>query len=217
MWPSDYPGVFSDGETLFTKNLVPGVSVYGERLQRQDEKEFRNWNPRRSKLAALLLRGLKHFPLGETSRVLYLGAAQGTTASHISDIVSSGIVYCVEMAPEAFQKLLRLGEQRENLVPILADARNPSVYRTMVGEVDVLYQDVAQKGQAHIFLKNTDLLRKGGTGILMVKARSVDVAAPPDTVFEGEVKALRTGGLRVLSVTTLGAYQKDHAAIVVRR
>ncbi len=212
-----YPGVLTDGETLYTENLVPNVSVYGERLVRLGGKEFRGWNPRRSKLAALLLQGLEHYPLVDSSRVLYLGAAQGTTASHVSDIASSGVVYCVEIAPKAFQKLLRLAEQRANLIPILADARSPETYRDMVGEVDVLYQDVAQRDQASIFLRNAPLLKAGGGGILMVKARSVDVAASPSRVYSGEVNSLASGGLRVLSVTTLGSYQKDHAAIIVQR
>ncbi len=87
----------------------------------------------------------------------------------------------------------------------------------MVGEVDVLYQDVAQRDQASIFLRNAPLLKAGGGGILMVKARSVDVAASPSRVYSGEVNSLASGGLRVLSVTTLGSYQKDHAAIIVQR
>lgn len=217
MRPTGYDGVFADGESLYTENLAAGVSVYGERLLRADDREFRAWNPRRSKLAALILQGFKHYPLGMSARVLYLGAAQGTTASHISDIASSGVVYCVEIAPKAFHKLLSLSEQRKNLVPILADARRPEAYRDMVQQVDVLYQDVAQREQAHIFLKNVPILGPNGTGILMVKSRSIDVAASPDSVYEGEVDILKRGGLRVLSVTNLGPYQKDHAAIVLSR
>ncbi len=216
MRPTGYDGVYTDGESLYTENLVGGVSVYGERLLTVNGREFRSWNPRRSKLAVLILRGFKHYPLQASSRVLYLGAAQGTTASHVSDIVFTGVVYCVEIAPKAFQKLLNLSEQRKNLVPILADARRPEAYKDMVGQVDVLYQDIAQREQARIFLKNAPVLRQKGVGILMVKSRSVDVAAPPDSVFRDEIDVLEGGGLRVLSVTTLGPHQKDHAAIVLR-
>lgn len=212
-----YSGVFTDGESLYTENLVPNVSVYGERLLQAGDKEFRAWNPRRSKLAALILRGFEHYTLGESSRVLYLGSAQGTTASHVSDIVSSGMVYCVEIAPKAFQKLLRLSEQRKNILPILADARSPETYRALVDKVDLLYQDVAQREQAYIFLKNVPMLSPDGIGVLMVKARSIDVAASPDRVFEGELDTLKSGGLKVLSVTSLEPYQKDHAAVVLYR
>ncbi|MFQ5838807.1 MAG: fibrillarin-like rRNA/tRNA 2'-O-methyltransferase, partial [Thermoplasmata archaeon] len=110
--PTDYRGVYTDGRTLYTENLVPGTSVYGERLVRKGSLEFRAWNPRRSKLAALLLKGFPQYPFEEDSTVLYLGAATGTTASHISDLVPRGVVYCVEVSPKTFQKLLILSEQR---------------------------------------------------------------------------------------------------------
>ncbi len=217
MRASDYPGVFAHEKTLYTENLVSGVSVYGERLVTKGSREFRAWNPRRSKLAALLLKGFEHFPFTQDSRVLYLGAATGTTASHVSDIVPRGAVYCVENAPKAFQKLLLLSETRRNLVPILADARDPDSYRPLVGEVDVLYQDVAQRDQARIFMKNVALTSPGAIGILMVKSRSVDVAAPPDEVFRRELAVLREAGMRVLSVVPLDPYQGDHAAFILRR
>ncbi len=215
--PSGYQGVYNEGENLFTENLIPGTSVYGEALVRQGPREFRAWNPRRSKLAALLLRGFEGYPFQEGSRVLYLGAATGTTASHVSDLVPKGVVYAVEISPKAFQKLLRLSEERPNLVPILADARNPESYRSLVGEVDVLYQDVAQRDQARIFLKNTPCMSPSAMGILMLKARSVDVAAPPDKVFTQELRILRDGGMKLLSVKRLDPYQADHAAFLMSR
>jgi fibrillarin-like pre-rRNA processing protein len=214
---TEYRGVYTDGDSLYTENLVPGASVYGERLLEEGGREFRAWNPRRSKLAALLLKGFPEYPFKETSKVLYLGAATGTTASHISDIVPRGLVYCVEISSKAFQKLLVLSEQRRNLVPILADARNPEAYRSLVGEVDVLYQDVAQRDQAQIFMKNASLTGGSTIGILMVKSRSVDVAAPPERVFHDEMRALRAGGIKVLSVVRLEPYQGDHAAFILER
>lgn len=215
MEPTEYPGVYTDGQSLYTVNLVPGISVYGERLVASGTQEFRAWNPRRSKLSALLLKGFTEYPFRKDSRVLYLGAATGTTASHISDIVPDGVVYCVEMAPKAFEKLLALSERRKNLVPILADARRPEVYRGIVGRVDVLYQDVAQRGQSQIFLRNFSLVRPAGLGILMLKARSVDVAASPERVFREELRVLRLDGLHIRSVVRLDPYQADHAAFIV--
>ena len=53
------------------------------------------WNPFRSKLAAAILGGVDqiHMPVG--SKVLYLGAASGTTVSHVSDIVGPvSVKYC---------------------------------------------------------------------------------------------------------------------------
>ena len=107
---------FKDGNVA-TKNLNPGISVYGEELIKEDE-EYRLWNPRRSKLAAALLNGLENLEILDTSKVLYLGASTGTTVSHISDIVINGKVYAVEFSPTTAKKLVRLSHQRLNIAPI---------------------------------------------------------------------------------------------------
>ena len=86
-----------DGQ-IATKNLTPGISVYGEELI-QEKEEYRIWNPRRSKLAAALLNGLENLDISEDAKVLYLGASTGTTVSHISDIVTDGRIYAVEFSP----------------------------------------------------------------------------------------------------------------------
>ena len=49
--------------------------------------EYRVWNPFRSKLAAAILGGIDSIHMKPGSKVLYLGAAAGTTVSHVSDIV----------------------------------------------------------------------------------------------------------------------------------
>ena len=94
-----FDGVFIDrDERLYTKNLVPGASVYGETRVRDDRDttvEYRHWHPHRSKLAAMVLKGCENFPIRPGSKVLYLGAANGTTVSHVSDIIMEGIVYAV--------------------------------------------------------------------------------------------------------------------------
>lgn len=45
------------------------------------------WNPFRSKLAAAILGGIEKIHIRPGSKVLYLGAASGTTVSHVADIV----------------------------------------------------------------------------------------------------------------------------------
>ena len=213
-----FPGVFYDGKRLFTKNLVPTQQVYGEELVEQNEEEFRAWNPRRSKACAMLRKGCRFFPIFEDSQVLYLGAANGTTASHFSDISSKGMVFCVEFSIRAFRDLTALCETRKNMVPILADANKPEVYRSIVGNVDVVYQDISQRDQTRIFLKNVDnFLKPKGSGILMVKARSIDVTAKPREIFKRTERELKEHGLKVLETIILKPYMKDHAAIVVKR
>ena len=187
--------------------------VYGERIA----EGLRFWDPFRSKLAALLLKcsscGSSLTPI---ARILYLGAATGTTVSHVSDIVRDGLVYAVEFSPRTMRDLLRLCERRENIVPILADAARPESYGPLLEPVDLVYQDVAQPNQAEIASLNcARYLKPGGHLILMIKARSIDVNATPDAVFSSERKLLQ--GLEVLQSFDLQPFHQDHWAVLARK
>ena len=57
-----FTNVFIDGDKLYTKNLIRGERVYGEKLIDFKGKELREWNPRRSKLAAAIMKGYKNLP-----------------------------------------------------------------------------------------------------------------------------------------------------------
>jgi len=214
---SDIPHVYTDGDRVYTVNLDPGVAVYGERLVAQGGVEYRAWDPRRSKLAALLQKGVGVFPFGRRTDVLYLGAAQGTTVSHISDICVEGTIYAVEVSRRAFQKLLALSERRHNVMPILGDAGKPEAYERLVGPVEALYQDVAQRDQVEIFAQNLRFLKPGGFGLLMVKARSADVTAKPRDVYARVRRELAAAGLSLVQATELDPLEKDHAAMLVER
>lgn len=50
------------------------------------------WNPFRSKLAAAILGGVDQIHMPPGSKVLYLGAASGTTVSHVADVVGPVII-----------------------------------------------------------------------------------------------------------------------------
>jgi fibrillarin-like pre-rRNA processing protein len=145
-------------------------------------------------------------------RVVYLGAANGTTVSHVADYVEA--VYAVEFAPRPMQDLLEVARRRGNLVPIMADASQPEQYAPLVEAVDLLYQDVAQPDQAAIFERNCVFLRPGGKAILMLKTRSVDIRRTPDEVFHDTIAHLTAAGLEVGERVWLSPYHKDHAAIV---
>ena len=206
--------VFTDGANLYTENLTPGRSVYGERLVAVRGVEYRQWDPQRSKLAALLLKGWKILPLDRASQVLYLGAASGTTVSHVSDIALEGTVFAVEISRRVFQKLLDLAESRHNVLPILADASKPDAYAGTVGRVDLVYQDIAQRDQVEILHRNLRFLNPDGAVILIVKSRSVDVAREPAAVYRGVESALRKRGLHILGTIPLDPFQRDHAAVI---
>jgi len=213
---TEHPGVFTDGDRLYTRNLRPGTRVYGERLQVSKGVEYREWIPSRSKLAAFLKLGGKRFPLRTDSRVLYLGAASGTTASHVADIAREGVVYCVEFSPRAFRDLVAVCDQRRNMIPILADASQPSTYDFAVEGVEMIYQDVAQRGQAAILIKNMKAFDIGD-GMLALKSRSENVSLPPKKVYETAVSWMRSQGLGVHEILPLDPLERDHAMMVVSR
>jgi len=217
MKPTRITGVFRKNNKLFTENLhsCKGIKVYNERLIHQKNKEFRSWNPYRSKLAAAILQNFL-FDIKSDSNVLYLGAATGTTVSHISDIVKDGMVYAVESSPIAANDLIKLSKTRNNVIPILEDAYHPERYSVFVPLVDVIYQDISQRNQAEIFLDNIErYLKKDGLGILMVKARSIDVSLKPKETYELVADKLREQKLNIVSLIDLSPYEKDHAAIVI--
>lgn len=208
-----------DGSTrLATKNLVPGRKVYDEWLFKLGDVEYREWNAYRSKLAAALLKGIKELTIASGSKILYLGAGSGTTASHISDIVGlSGRVYAVEFAPRVMRELIAVAEFRKNLIPILADARFPQKYKYLVGPVDVIYADVAQPDQASLVILNArSFLKDSGYLYLAIKARSIDVTKEPDEVYKREIDTLRRGNFEILDVIHLDPFDKDHAMVYAK-
>ena len=184
----------------------------------QEDVEYRIWNPRRSKLAAALLNGLKNLELDDASKVLYLGASTGTTVSHISDIVTEGRIYAVEFSPTTAKKLVQLSRQRPNIAPILGDATKPKGYLNIVEKSDLVYCDVAQPTQTELFMRNMNLFcKEDGVGLLMIKARSIDVVQKPKKVFKEQEKKLKEKGFKIIEKVKLEPYEKDHIAFLVEK
>ncbi|KAL8049626.1 hypothetical protein ABFX02_06G031700 [Erythranthe guttata] len=165
--PHRHAGVFiakGKDDALCTKNMVPGETVYNEKrvsVQNEDgtKTEYIVWNPFRSKLAAAILSGVETIWIKPGSSVLYLGAASGTSVSHVSDIVGpSGVVYAVEFSHRSGRDLVNLAKKRTNIIPIIEDARYPGKYRMLVGMVDVIFSDVAQPDQVCFLLYSTNCL-----------------------------------------------------------
>ena len=216
MQPLGPDGVFEDRGRLYTESARPGFRVYGERLVSSGGTEYREWDPRRSKLSAYLTAGGRDVPFGRGSTVLYLGASSGTTPSHVADIVRDGRVVCVEFAPRMFRELVRNSEGRPMMMPVLGDATKPEEYAMFAERVDAVYQDVAQKHQADILCDNMDAFN-AQWGMVAVKARSEDVTAPPERIFEQAEARIREKGYRIVDSRSLEPYEKDHRMIVARR
>lgn len=211
-----FSGVWSDGKNLLTPSLAPGVSHYQEETVSADGKEYRVWNPYRSKPAAAIKKGLGALPLEAGMRVLYLGAANGQTVSYFSDIVgSSGVIYAVEVSGRAVKDLMETARLRKNIAPILANAR--TVPYTWIGPVDLVYQDIATRDQADIFIRNCRIfLPRGRSAVLCIKARSIDVTKQPADVFKSELLKLSEDFI-IKESLELEPFEKDHLFVSAER
>jgi len=214
-----YNVFYRDGSRrLATKNLTPGLQVYGEELVPEGKDEYRLWDPTRSKLAAALVKGLKKCPIVPGAKVLYLGAASGTTPSHVSDILGKqGFEFCVEFSPRSIRDLVFLCEKRENMLPILDDARIPRNYANIVDQVDVVYCDVAQPDQGKIITENAKMfLKKGGYLMLAVKSRSISATKNPSVVYKQQMNIIEAEGFENIEAIDLHPLEKDHAMILAK-
>lgn len=211
----------SDNENaIVTKSFYPGESVYGEKRVSVEEDgqkiEYRVWNPYRSKIGAYLVGGVDVLGFGPGSKVLYLGAASGTTCSHVADIIGPrGVLYAVEFSARCGRDLIAMAKKRTNIVPIIEDARKPWNYRYIMEMVDFVFADVAQPDQSRIMAINCKhYLKNGGIFMETVKASCIDSTASPETVFTAEVAKLKQEGLKPKKYITLDPYQRDHAMIL---
>jgi rRNA 2'-O-methyltransferase fibrillarin len=222
--PHRHEGVFiarGKEDLLVTRNMVPGESVYNEKRISVDNSdgtkvEYRVWNPFRSKLASGILGGVEHIHIAPGKKVLYLGAASGTTVSHVSDVVGpTGLVYAVEFSHRSGRDLINVAKKRTNIIPIIEDARHPQRYRMLVGMVDVIFADVAQPDQARIIALNAHhFLKIGGHIVISIKANCIDSTVDAATVFAREVKKLQEERIKPQEQITLEPYERDHALVV---
>jgi fibrillarin-like pre-rRNA processing protein len=214
-------GIYYSNNKLYTLNPTSckNIKVYGENLKTFQGKQYRSWNPYRSKLAAVLTKKELILPIKKTSTILYLGAATGTTVSHLADICKDGWIYTVEPSPVAAKTLMILVKQRNNIIPIIEDANHPDRYKHNIFEkVDYIYQDISQRNQAEIFASNVQFfLKDNGGGVLMVKARSIDVAMKPLDAFSQIEQQLTNQGLKIENIVELSPYEKDHAAFFIKK
>jgi fibrillarin-like pre-rRNA processing protein len=192
-----------DDEALATR----GEPAYGEPVV----DGWRRWDARRSKLGATFELGVDT-GLSGGDKVLYLGAANGTTVSHVADF--AGPTYAVEFAPRPVRDLLDVAEARDNLFPLLKDARAPETYAHVAeSNLDAVVQDVATRGQADVALANRQFLADDGRLVAAIKARSEDVTEDPEDVFERVLDQLREG-YEILATERMEPFHDDHLAVV---
>jgi len=220
-FPNTYLDIKRRGLNLFTKNLIPGQNFFDENIIFKNIEgnkiELRNWDPKRSKLGAAIANKISQLGIDEGSKVLYLGASHGFTPSFVSDMVGEkGFVFCLDFAPRVVRDLYLLCQKRPNMAPIIADANKPEDYEDLIPEVDVIFMDIAQREQVKIFLKNFKFLKKGGFGLLALKARSIDVTKKPKYIFAESRKELEKH-VTIVDYRELEPYEKDHCFFVCKK
>lgn len=208
---------YKNRRTIVTKNLTPRKAFFNEKLIKENNTEYREFNPTHSKLSAAIVKKISLIPIKQNDKILYLGASHGYTPSFISDIIGkNGFIFCLDFAPRVVRDLIFICEERENMIPLLANANKPETYKNRITTVDVIYQDIAQKNQVEILIKNLQFLKQKGYALLAIKARSIDVTKNPQRVYK-EVEEILKEKFRVIDKKELDPLQKDHCFFVLQK
>ncbi len=190
-------------------------SVYGEDIKRIEKVYFREWEPKRSKIAAAILKRVKELPFRKNSSILYLGASTGTTTTHLSDICTEGRIFAIEKAYDPFVKLISLAERRENIYPILEDASIPERYSFFMDDIDIIYQDVAQRNQVQIFNANARAFPKVKEAMLILKIRSISGKGTEEEILRREMAKIED--FKPVEVVNLNPYSKANYLIRLKK
>lgn len=209
----------SENLKLYSKNLIPGTQVYGERIIEYRGIEYREWDPYRSKLAALILENPITNFLRDDLKCLYLGASSGTTISHLSDIITNGVIYGVEFAERSIRQLIQNVSIRANIIPILGDARHPENYiKSIFTDIDLIYQDVSQPNQADIAIANSNYyLNDTGILVLAIKSQSIDSIAKSEKIYEQEKRSLEKARYEIIETSNIHKYAANHIILIVKK
>ena len=223
-------GIRKEGRTLWTRNAVKGISVRDERRKKDSRIEWRHWEPQKSKVAACLLK-TKLDPselipeVGSTC--LYLGASSGTTVSHIHDHVCgsgnhhNGQIVSVEISPRMMRDLSKLSELRPGLIPVLGDARKPTVISPYLRDkVDLIHQDISVADQTKSLWNISEIfLKDDGIGLLSLKAASERwIEGGDDSRFKSAKELIESNSkVELIENVDISHFEGQHRVFVIRK
>ena len=163
------------------------------------------------------MKGLKlNLKKDKVKNVLYLGAASGTTISHLSDVLSDSFIFSVEFSRNPFIDLFLLSKKRKNIIPIFEDAFKTHCYFKFIPKVDFLFMDIAQKNQVEILEKNLFFVDKNTQIVLALKAKSIDVTKKNKEIYF-EVRKKLEKNFKILQELNLEPYEKDHKIYLLKK
>jgi len=217
-----HPSLWSRPEerypTYWVETLGSLPPTHGERWSAARGRTVRHFDPYRSKLAAAIARGWEGDLPAVGEHWLYLGAASGTTASFVADLVGpTGRVYAVERSLRPFGRLISAAERWPNLLPILADARRPREYVDWVPPVAGIYLDISQPDQVEILRENARFfLQDRGRALVALKASSIERGVPPAQHARRAAEALAVE-FRVGAPLSLAPFHRAHYFLDLNR
>ncbi len=211
-----------EGRAIWTLSADGNNKVYGETTRKKRGDVWRRWDPYRSKLGAAILRTKKDpailFP-SPGSTVVYLGAAHGTTISHIHDHLCgknnkfSGRLISVDISPRCLRDLNHLAVRRPGIIPVFGDARKLESWSYLVPKgADWLFQDVSQAGQVDIFITACKrFLRPNSTALLSLKGASERFNEGGDqAIFLETNEKLLNSGIKIVESIELSGFEEQH-------
>lgn len=216
------PAVKLENRAIWTLSADGSNKVYGETTRKNRKNIWRRWDPFRSKLGAAMIKSKNHpedlLPeIGST--IVYLGAAHGTTISHIHDHIcgksnkNNGRLISVDISPRCLRDLNLLANRRPGIIPVLGDARKFETWSHLIPRgADWLFQDVSQAGQVDIFIKACKAcLKKNSTALLSLKGASERFNQGGDeAIFLETEKKLIESGIKIVESIKLSGFEEQH-------
>ena len=174
--------------------------------------EYRIWDAYYSRLGAAIENGINNIFIKPGSKVLYIGSGNQSysTISHISDLVGKdGIVYSVEFSEIKGLDLKNMAKKRDNIIPIIYDARKPYNYKnTITNLVDCILADISTPDISSIISINSEFFLKNKGGFICIINDESKTSK-----FDEQIKLLREYNLYVKEFISLEPFKPGSAAI----
>lgn len=173
------------------------------------------WNPNKSKWKAAEKVGMNVKLKGEEN-ILYLGASSGTTVGQLSN-KTKGLIFAVEISPHMAIKLVKLCEQKNNIIPIFSDARDTKYTKKILEEnhINILFQDIPSADQIGILEKNSKLVDDKCKIFLSLKTQSISQKSPEETLKI--VKKQLEKNFKIIGMKSIEPYHQKHFFLILEK
>ncbi len=171
------------------------------------------WDAKRSKWKAALDLSMD-VGLNGNENILYLGASSGTTVGHLSNI-TNGYIFAVEKSSNMAIPLVRLAEERENIIPLFVDAHDVNYLESKIKDlkINILFQDIPSLDQVDIIKSVSNIVDNECKIFLSLKTFSI---SKKDLDIKNEIKKLEEL-FEVVDSQTIEKYHKGHMFFILKK